>query len=224
MDIFALLLALHILGGGISLLSGAYLLAKPKGTSLHKRIGKLYFYSMLTAAFAAFPMSILHPNYFLFIVAVFTSFMLLSGVRFLRIRTTAAVDRYDWALLGIMLLAAFAFIGFGSYHLFLGNSFGVVFLFFGTIGLLFVRQDRRTFKGENPIRNFYLTTHLQRMIGSYIASTTAFLVVNNKILPPIVAWLLPSIILIPLIRKWTRKYGVNPKNESGETKEPSPFE
>ncbi|MEJ7684882.1 MAG: hypothetical protein WKG06_44950 [Segetibacter sp.] len=46
------------------------------------------------------------------------------------------------------------------------------------------------------------------MTGSYVASATAFLVVNNKILPNIIAWLLPTIIIVPLIVSWTRKYKV----------------
>jgi hypothetical protein len=41
------------------------------------------------------------------------------------------------------------------------------------------------------------------------ASVTAFLVVNNDDnigLPPVAAWLLPSVLLVPLIVYWTRKY------------------
>jgi len=51
-----------------------------------------------------------------------------------------------------------------------------------------------------------LVTHLQRMIGAYIASLTAFLVVNNTILPGVIAWLLPSVLLVPFIMAWSKKY------------------
>jgi hypothetical protein len=57
--------------------------------------------------------------------------------------------------------------------------------------------------------------HLQRMIGSFIAALTAFLVVNNNILPGIVAWLLPTIILVPVIILLSQKLQIlsdpNPK-------------
>jgi type IV secretory pathway component VirB8 len=46
------------------------------------------------------------------------------------------------------------------------------------------------------------------MIGAYIASITAFLVVNNTILPGVVAWLLPTAVLVPVLIKWSRKYAV----------------
>jgi hypothetical protein len=44
------------------------------------------------------------------------------------------------------------------------------------------------------------------MLGSYIASVTAFLVVNNTILPPMIAWLLPTAAVTPLIVTWSRKH------------------
>ena len=49
------------------------------------------------------------------------------------------------------------------------------------------------------------------MMGSYIAAMTAFIVVNNTILPEIVAWLLPTVIVTPLIIKWSRKYKIQTK-------------
>jgi len=77
---------------------------------------------------------------------------------------------------------------------------------------LFVLQDWLNFKGKSTIRNFFLTTHIQRMMGSYIASVTAFLVVNNEILPPVIVWLLPTLVIAPLITIWTRKYKVEKVN------------
>jgi hypothetical protein len=48
------------------------------------------------------------------------------------------------------------------------------------------------------------------MTGSYIASSTAFLVVNNTILPGIIAWLIPTVLLVPLIIMWSRKNEIKP--------------
>jgi hypothetical protein len=105
-----------------------------------------------------------------------------------------------------MLVLAMAFIGFGGYHMIRGDSFGLVFLVFGSVSLLFVYHDWTNFTGRSKISNYYLTTHLQRMLGSYIASVTAFLVVNNTILPPMIAWLLPTAAVTPLIVTWSRKH------------------
>ncbi len=106
----------------------------------------------------------------------------------------------------VMLLAALSFLGLGAYNLWRGHSFGVVMLVFGAIGLLFVYQDHRNFSATAGSTSFGLTTHIQRMTGSYISSFTAFLVVNNTILPGIIAWLLPTVILVPILIRWSRRY------------------
>lgn len=206
MNFFNLLLTIHIICGSISLALGLYVLVFRKGNKNHRRIGNVYFYAMLTASVVALPMSYIHPNYFLFIIGVFTSYMLLTGKRYLKNKTTADVRPLDWLLSCIMLVFGFGFIFFGAYNVIKNNSFGVVFLVFGVISLLFVYQDWINLKGKSKVRNAYLTTHLQRMIGSYIASVTAFLVVNNTVLPAIVAWLLPTAFLVPLIVAWTKKF------------------
>jgi uncharacterized membrane protein len=204
MDLFKILLITHVVGGGLSLIMGTIVLSIKKGTALHKLLGSIFYYAMLTAALVALPMSYLHSNYFLFIIGVFTAFMLLSGKRYMV--NKGKPEWQDWLLTSVMLVFAVAFIGFGIYHFIKGNSFGSVFLVFGSLSLLFVQQDWTNFRGRSVIANFYLTTHLQRMAGSYIASVTAFLVVNNTILPSVVAWLIPTAAVVPLIIRWSRKY------------------
>lgn len=208
MDNFKFLLIFHIVGGTLSLLLGSFILARKKGNRQHKLIGNIYFFAMLMTAMVALPMSYLHTNYFLFIIAVFTSYMLLSGKRYVHKTGVTPILFADWLLTVLMLVFAVLFVGLGSMNLYQGNYFGVVFIVFGAIGLLFVYQDYINFTGKSNVKNFGLTTHLQRMIGSYIASATAFLVVNNTILPGIVAWLLPTVIIVPFIIRWTRKYKV----------------
>lgn len=212
MSLFKILLAVHIMAGSISLLLGGYVLSMKKGTARHKKTGKLYFISMLSASIVALPMSYLHTNYFLFLISIFTLYMLLTGVRYLGKKSLADVRPIDWIFSSIIAVFGLLFASFGIFNIIKGNSFGSVFIVFGCIGLLFFYQDIINFRGKSGIKNFFLTTHLQRMIGSYVAATTAFLVVNNKVLPAVVAWLLPTIIIVPLIIKWTRKYKVLSKS------------
>jgi Na+/phosphate symporter len=55
--------------------------------------------------------------------------------------------------------------------------------------------------------NYFLKSHIGRMIGSYITALTAFIVVNDiPYIPSIIKWIGPSIILIPLIFIWQKKY------------------
>lgn len=208
MNIFKALLYIHILCGTISLFLGLFILLAKKGNIRHKKIGNIYFYSMLIAALVSFPMSYLHSDYFLFIVGVFTSYMLLTGRRYLKIKEISDVKTIDWILTLTMLVFGIAFIVFGIYKMINNNSFGIVLLVFGGISCLFVWRDKNNFEGKSRYKNYWLVTHIQRMVASYIATVTAFLVVNNKILPDIVAWLLPTFLLVPLLVKWVIKYKI----------------
>lgn len=208
MNLFNFLLTLHVAAAAIALIAGSYVMFAKKGDKNHKLIGSIYFYAMLTSAVVALPMSYLHPNYFLFIIGIFTSYMLITGKFYLQKKKIDSIKITDWILTITMFLFGSGFIGFGFYNFLNNNSFGIVFMVFGAVSMLFVYQDYINFTGKSKIKNYWLTTHIQRMVGSYIASVTAFIVVNNTILNSILAWLLPTFILVPLIIKWTRKYKI----------------
>ena len=213
--IFKIILTLHIIGGALGLITGTINLIRKKGDKNHKFIGKLFVYGMLTAGFSAFALSILHPNYFLFIVGVFTIYLVGTGKRYIYLKMLS-IDQsptiIDWILTIGMLVAGFVFVGFGIHHLINGNNFGIVFIVFGVIGLLSVKTDLNNYRGKTKEKNYWLVAHIIRMTGGYIAALTAFLVVNSKLLlatiPPIFLWLLPTMILTPLIIVWVRKYKV----------------
>jgi uncharacterized membrane protein len=210
--IFKICLALHIVAGTLSLLTGSINIIARKGGKQHRLLGKIFLISMLVVAGSAFILSIIHPNYFLFIVGVFTLYMVGSGTRYLRFKNLNHMPKIgpiDWLLTYFMVVFGVLFILFGIYHLVHKNTFGLVFIAFGGIGLSMVKADFNNFRGKAKEANTWLLVHIQRIIGAYIATVTAFLVVNNTILPSVVAWLLPSVILTPLIFKWIKKYKVN---------------
>lgn len=212
MDVlFKTFLILHIVAGTIGLLTGTVNIIGKKGGKNHRIVGQLFLYSMLTVSASAFVLSVLHPNYFLFIVAVFTLYMVASGTRYLELKNLSKGQKpatIDWLLTYFMLSFGALFILFGTYHLIHKNSFGAVFIVFGVIGLRMVRSDFKNFRGKGSAANVWLIAHIQRMIGAYVAALTAFLVVNNKVIPAYIAWLLPTVIFVPLIVIWVRKYKI----------------
>jgi uncharacterized membrane protein len=208
MTLFDILLTAHIICGSTSLLLGLYILFAKKGNKRHQLLGLIYFYTMLLTAALAIGMTCIHSNKFLFIVGVFTAYMVLTGKRYVRKKATSDVQIIDWLLTISMSIFGAAFLVFGVYNIMISNYFGIVLAVFGCISFIFVYQDYQNFTGKSRVRNFWMITHLQRMIGSYIAAVTAFLVVNNTILPGVVAWLLPTLLLVPLIIKWSRQYEV----------------
>lgn len=212
MDIvFNIFLILHIVGGTIGLLTGLINIIRKKGDKPHKLVGRMFYYSMLTAGGSSLVLSNLHPSLFLFMVGVFTLYMVVSGQRYLKHKqeVSHADKQIDWAVTLFMLLAGLLFIGIGISGVVRENYFGIVYIVFGGLGLLFVRQDYYNFRGKSILRNYWQVGHLQRMTGAFIASLTAFLVVNSKYIPDIfpgfLYWILPTIILTPLIIKWSRK-------------------
>lgn len=208
MDYFKILLIIHIITGGIALFVGSIILFTKKGNEMHQKLGKVYFSALLTSSLVSLVMAVLHENIFLFIVGIFTAYMLLSGTRYLKIKSIIDIKKADWALAITITLFGLGFIVLGIMLLINSVSFGIVPLVFGGICWMFALQDFKNFSNKSRVKNFWLTTHIQRMTGSYIASATAFLVVNNTILPGVISWLLPTVVLTPLIVIWVRKYQV----------------
>jgi len=209
--IFTILLIIHIIAGSIGLLTGTINIIKKKGDKAHKNVGKFFLYSMLINGFAGLIMSLIHRNDFLLIVAVFSIYMVATGQRFLSLKQLNKEQKpkaIDWILTYTMLVFAFLFITYGSYLLINKVNFGIVLLVFGVVSCLMAIKDIKVYKGNIKEKNYWLLLHIQRMVGSYIAALTAFIVVNNHFLPGIVGWLLPTVIFFPLIVKWTKQYRV----------------
>jgi len=83
---FTIFLVLHIIGGSVGLLTGSINLVMRKGDRKHKMVGRVFVYSMLTAGLSALILSVVHPNYFLFMVGVFTIYMVGTGNRYIYLR------------------------------------------------------------------------------------------------------------------------------------------
>lgn len=215
--VFKVFLFLHILGGTVGLLSGLINILRTKGDKKHQSIGRVFFMSMLTTGVTSLVLAFLHSNHFLMMVGVFTLYMVISGQRYLKLKQSDKIEPklIEWTITLLLLVAGLLFLGIGFVAIVKSNLFGIVYLSFGGLGLLFVLQDFKNYNDKTTIKNTWLIGHLQRMTGSFIASFTAFLVVNAKYfpeqIPSFVYWLLPTIILTPLIIKWSRKYEISKK-------------
>jgi uncharacterized membrane protein len=212
---FQYILICHIAGGSVGLITGLMNIVRKKGDKPHKVIGSLFFYSMLTAGISSLILSIIHPNYFLFMVGVFMLYMVFTGNRYIQLYhhgqdSPHKIKMTDWMVSLTMLLAGILFIAFGVLILTRENLFGLVFFTFGFFGCVYVRQDYINFNGKSKIKNFALIAHLQRMTGAFISALTAFLVVNSDYfpsqIPGFIYWLLPTIFVTPLIIFWSRKF------------------
>jgi uncharacterized membrane protein len=195
--LFKIVIALHIISGSIGLILGSYNLIRKKGDKTHKLLGKIFAIAMISTGLTAFILSYLHPNFFLFIVGVFTIYLTFTGYRMISLKNILKGQKpliIDYLISILMLLACFIFIYLGIKNLLQGNNFGIVVILFGSISLRLCYLDYRIFSNKITDKMFWLKNHIGRMTGAYIAALTAFIVVNNTFIPPVFAWNLPGII------------------------------
>lgn len=174
---------------------------------------------MIVTSIIALILSGLKPNLFLFIVGIFTLYLVGTGQRYLKLKNLLKEEKpetIDWIYSGGMFVVGFIFIVWGMLLLIRKQQMGWALLLFGLIGLLSVRVDWKNYTGKSQKKLFWLRGHIARIVGSYIASITAFFVVNQNqfpdFIPPIIFWILPTFILTPLIVYWIRKF-TKPKIE-----------
>ena len=206
-----ILIYIHAFFGGLGLLTGLASIIVKKGSFLHKKAGKLFSIGMFTSSLISIPISWMpnHKNLFLFLIALFTIYLVLAGNRALtfkpKLKQKAGMG--DKLLSGIMLLFSVIMVLIGVYGLFETILNSILYLFFGGFGLLMTIKDFIFFKTFTNIKNAWLLNHISKMAGAFIASVTAFVVAGLGI-GSIVAWLLPSILGTVYIIYWRKKFKV----------------
>ena len=199
-----ILLSIHILAGSVALVSAALALSTEKGKKFHVLIGKAYFWSMVIIFLTALPMSIISGNVFLFLIAIFSFYLAFSGMRFAKNRT-GVPTRVDLIAVNFMFLS-----GVGMWILaiifFIDNDSQFITLtVFGFLALFLGYGDFQTFKDQTAIGKGRIAKHLTNMMGATIAVVTAVLVVNPPTNPEWVWWILPTVLITPLIFWWNKK-------------------
>ena len=208
--VFTSVLAIHIAAGSVALLVAPGAMATAKGSRWHRRWGHAFVWAMGVVAATALVLATIRPNLFLALVAVFSFYLAFIGQREIARRRLPSGQRaapLDWAG---AIIAGLGAIGLLLYALIPrdGGRSGLwpVALVFGLLGLLLAGREVRSFRRppSDPRAWWYL--HMGNMIGAYIATVSAFSVVNFTFLPPLVRWLWPTAVGVPVIVLWTRYY------------------
>jgi hypothetical protein len=203
---FQLFLAVHIVAGTVALAIAPLAMATIKGGLWHRRWGKIYFWAMAVVAGTAGVMCWLQSGLFLFLVAIFSFYLCLTGYTVLqRKRPEQRAGLLDWLSAVIMLAAAGSLLwtGFGSDR----PGDRAVRLAFGGIGVLLSGREVWGFlkPPKDPRAWFY--AHMTRFLAAYIATVTAFSVVNFKFLPYFWRWMWPTMLGTVGITLWRVYYG-----------------
>ncbi len=203
-----ILIYIHAFLGGLGLVSGLVGIVVKKGEPIHKKSGKTFSYSIAISALISVFIARMpnHENLFLFLIGIFTIYLVLAGNRALTLKDQAKMkaDWIDIAISSTMLMASLFMIAIAVVNQFQHKGDNVLYALFGGLGMFLSVRDFQTFSTFQKQKNKWLKNHLGRMIGALIASITAFLVAGLHIHTTIV-WILPTILGILYIIFWNNK-------------------
>ena len=199
-----ILLSIHILAGITSLLCAALAVSSTKGKKLHVLSGRTYFWGMVTIFLTAIPMSVISNNIFLFLIAVFSFYLAFAGMRFARNRKGFATI-LDWLAVYLMIFSGIGMWILAAIYFLNSNPQYIVLLVFGFLAITLGYADFRSYKNNSAIEKKRISRHLTNMMGGTIAVITAVLVVNPPFEPEWVWWVLPTVLLTPVIFWWNFK-------------------
>ncbi len=193
-------LILHISAGFSALFAGTLIHFLKKGTITHRKLGLIFYYAMLLTGFSALWLSFIRESEFLFCIGIFALYQTLSGKRAV-INKSLRPQWFDYALSFIALTN-------GIYMI---STLNMILGVFGAMCTLLAIQDAWLYlrlKREVELdKNAWLKKHIGMMMGSYIATFTAFLVVNiNDFEPAWLLWLSPTFIFVPVMSIYQKRY------------------
>ena len=199
-----ILLSIHILAGTIALLCSALAVSSEKGKKFHVLSGRTYFWCMVGIFLTAIPMSIINSNTFLFLIAIFSFYLAFAGMRFAKNRKGIATT-IDWIAVSLMILSGLGMWALAITYFISDNSQYITLLVFGFIALALGYGDYRSHKNKASTGKERIAKHLTNMMAGTIAVITAVLVVNVNIEPIWIWWVLPTVVITPIISYWNKK-------------------
>ena len=131
-------------------------------------------------------------------------------MRFARNRTGIA-NKFDWGTVGLTILSGMVMCCLAIFYFINNNSQYITLIIFGFIAISLGYTDFRGYRNKSAIGKQRIARHLTNMLAGTIAVITAVLVTNIYIEPVFILWILPTIVITPIIFWWNRKYTVSNK-------------
>ena len=198
------LLPIHILAGTIALLAAVFAICSEKGKKIHINAGRTYYWGMAGIFLTALPMSIITSNIFLFLIAFFSFYLAFAGRRFAQNRKGIA-STVDWIAVGLMITAGLGMWVLAVFYSIENNSQYITLSVFGFIAIVLGYTDFKTYKQQEATGKKRIARHLTNMLAGTIAVVTAVLVVNVDMEPQWLPWVLPTLLITPVIIYWNWK-------------------
>lgn len=202
-DLLQTLIIIHAALGTIALICGSIALIAKKGLRLHKRAGKVFVVAMGLSIVLSIIIAVApgHTNIFLLSIGIFSLYFLVIGYRALRYKVQQTSTSIDIMVSRLMWLISLAMI---IVPLIVDGNILIVSSVFGAFGIWIAQRNINVLKNSEKVYANWLQMHLGNITGAFIASVTAFLVVND-VLPSMLNWFLPGIIGGIYIAYWIKK-------------------
>jgi FtsH-binding integral membrane protein len=143
-----------------------------------------------------------HQNPFLFLIGIFTIYLVLSGNRILLFQKKKSATFTDKLISGTLFFASILMLFLGTFYFLQKEGMGILYLFFGVLAMFLAWRDFKFFRNRDKSKIVKL--HITKMTGAFTASITVFLVAGIQ-LNGLIYWILPSILAGIYITYWTRK-------------------
>ena len=200
----AVLLIVHIAAGAVALATAAVALSTAKGRVHHIRAGRIYAAAMALVCVTAVPLAMLGADVVLLLVAVFSFYLVFAGWRFAR-NAGGRPRVVDWIAAMVMGLIGLGMWAYGAVLFLRGDSQWVTLAVFGFIAAALSAVDLRYHRASPRPGPSRIARHLTNMLAGTIATVTAVVVVNVDTRPVWLAWILPTLLITPLIVWWNRR-------------------
>lgn len=204
---------LHAFFGGLGLIMGIFSITAKKGGNFHKKSGRLFSIGMISSSLLSLPISWMpgHQNLFLFLIGVFTIYLVIVGNRALTFNSPKKqeADFADKFISGSMVFFSLIMLGFGFSGYFFPLPNSLLYLFFGGFGLFMSQRDFNFYKNFTKNRNSWVVNHIGKMVGALIASVTAFIVAGINV-ASLIAWIAPSVLGTVYIFYWKARLKKKP--------------
>ncbi len=211
-----LLLKLHIAAGVVALATFLVPVVTAKGGKAHRRAGWVFVAAMAAIFLTGMPLSAhrlstastpggVRQAVFLLFITLLSGAATWKGIRVLGHKGNGRNKNVVDLLVSVLLVAGgLLTAGFGW------DARSPLLLFFGPFGALSGLGDLRYWLNPEKPRMHWFFEHMAGMMGASIAALTAFLVLGSRALGigglGLVAWILPTVVLVPVTILMGRYY------------------
>lgn len=155
-----ILLLVHITGGLVALVCSLMAVSSKKGSNFHRKVGRIYAIGMATIGVTAVPMAIISEKMFLFLIALFSSYLVFAGWRF-AVNRSGRPSKLDWFAVSVMLLTVLI-MSIGAYVISTeGDAMWITLAVFATIATGIGLADVKSHISRRTIGNKRISRHHQ---------------------------------------------------------------